>query len=279
MGRKRKTYEELQFSDDFMFCNVLVENLDLCKELLELILSIKIEGIELAETQKTIRVSYDSKGVRFDVYTVDDANTVYDIEMQSVIAKDLPKRTRYYQGAIDSKLINRGEEYTKLKKSYIIFICKEVQFEGNYPIYTFENMCLEDPSIRLNDEATKVIINANGKRDHLSENLKAFLDYIRDNVTNSDFTRKLQSVVDASKRKEKWRDAYMTLEMKIKEERAEAHEEGKIEGKIEGRIEGRRDSIKVTKLFFQGKTMEEIVALTEISRDEVEQIIEELKKD
>lgn len=42
-----KTYEEmyenLNFTDDFMFCKILENNLDLCKELLELILNIKIK--------------------------------------------------------------------------------------------------------------------------------------------------------------------------------------------------------------------------------------------
>jgi predicted transposase/invertase (TIGR01784 family) len=37
--------------------------------------------------------------------------------------KNLPKRLRYYQGSIDLDLINKGEDYRKLAKSYIIFIC------------------------------------------------------------------------------------------------------------------------------------------------------------
>ena len=35
---RRKTYEELCFTDDFMFCKILSNRLDLCQELLELIL-------------------------------------------------------------------------------------------------------------------------------------------------------------------------------------------------------------------------------------------------
>ena len=45
---------------------------------------------------KSVDMTYDGKGVRFDVYGEDD-DTVYDIEMQTSITADIPKRIRYYQ--------------------------------------------------------------------------------------------------------------------------------------------------------------------------------------
>ena len=42
---KYKKYEELSFSDDYMFCMILTNNLNLCKKLLELILKIEIKKI------------------------------------------------------------------------------------------------------------------------------------------------------------------------------------------------------------------------------------------
>ena len=42
---KIKRYEELNFTDDFMFCKILQENEDLCKELTELVLNRKIGTI------------------------------------------------------------------------------------------------------------------------------------------------------------------------------------------------------------------------------------------
>nr|WP_308648412.1 hypothetical protein [uncultured Agathobacter sp.] len=37
-----KEYEELNFTDDFMFCKVMTNNPDLCHELLELIIGHRI---------------------------------------------------------------------------------------------------------------------------------------------------------------------------------------------------------------------------------------------
>ena len=68
---KIKKYEELSFTDDYMFCMILTSNLKLCKELLELILNVEIKEVKIAEPQKSVNITYDGKGVRFDVYVND----------------------------------------------------------------------------------------------------------------------------------------------------------------------------------------------------------------
>ena len=60
-------YSELKFTNNFIFCKVLENNLDLCKELLELILKVKIKKVVLADKEKTLDVTPDGKSVRFDV--------------------------------------------------------------------------------------------------------------------------------------------------------------------------------------------------------------------
>ena len=57
--RKRKTYEELDFIDDFMFCKILQNNPDLCKELTELIIGKEIGEIITSESQKSIEITAD----------------------------------------------------------------------------------------------------------------------------------------------------------------------------------------------------------------------------
>ena len=64
-----------------------------------------------------------SKGIRLDVYVEDEAGTVYNVEIQTTDKKNLPKRLRYYQGMIDLNILNRGEDYASLRRSFVIFIC------------------------------------------------------------------------------------------------------------------------------------------------------------
>lgn len=54
-------YSELKFTNNFIFCKVLENNLDLCKELLELILKIKIKKVVLADKEKTLDVTPDGR--------------------------------------------------------------------------------------------------------------------------------------------------------------------------------------------------------------------------
>ena len=47
----KKDYKDLKFIDDFIFCKILSTNPKLCKELIELILAIKIKDIKVSEMQ------------------------------------------------------------------------------------------------------------------------------------------------------------------------------------------------------------------------------------
>ena len=76
-----------------------------------------------------------------------NSDTVYNIEMQNGHHKNLPKRTRYYQGMIDLNLLDKGMDYTQLKQSFVIFVCTFDPFHIGRHVYTFENRCVEDPNL------------------------------------------------------------------------------------------------------------------------------------
>ena len=107
---KPKSFEELEFKDDFMF-GVIMRNPKYCKPFLETILGISISNIEYPKTQKIIDITANAKSVRLDVYVEDAQDTVYNIEMQVTINKNLPKRARYYQGMIDLNIMEKGEDF------------------------------------------------------------------------------------------------------------------------------------------------------------------------
>jgi hypothetical protein len=122
-----KKFEDLTFTDHYMFEKVL-KNPEICKELLERLLKIQIERLEYPEVEKTISPYYETKGVRLDVY-VKDNNKVFDIELQNSTDSNLGLRTRYYQSMLDTDNLLKGQHYTELPDSYIVFICKNAPFE------------------------------------------------------------------------------------------------------------------------------------------------------
>ena len=138
--------------------------------------------------QNPIEITADGNGIRLDAYVEDDVKTIYDIEMQATMKKNLPKCSRYYQGMIDLNLIERGADYKELKRSFVIFICLSDPYDKGRHIYTFENQCRECPELYLGDETTKVFINATSIVDDVSEEMHAFLDYLCGKGAQSDFT-------------------------------------------------------------------------------------------
>ena len=137
-----KSYDELQFRDDFMFGAVL-KNADICKKIIEIVLDIEIERIEYIERQKTIDIAYASKGVRIDVYVKDENHSVYSVDMQQEDDRVMPKRARYYQSISDLDLIQAGESYDELNDSFVIFFCCFDPFGYGHYKYTFTNDCHE----------------------------------------------------------------------------------------------------------------------------------------
>ena len=222
-----KGFEELEFKDDFMF-GVIMRNPKYCKPFLETILGIKISDIKYPKTQESIDISVNAKGVRLDVYVEDEKDTVYNIEMQVALNKNLPKRSRYYQGMIDLNILEKGEDYKNLKRSYVIFICTFDLFGKGRHIYTFENRCLQDYEIDLGDETTKIILNTKGIMNDVSDEMKNLLDYIDGQESSDDFTKELETAVRDVKNKEKWRVEYMTLEMRYRELLEQGIEQGEM---------------------------------------------------
>lgn len=64
---------------------------------------------------------------------------------------NIMKRSRFYQSLIDLNNLQSGEDYDNLKKSYIIFICTFDLFKLGLPKYTFQNICLENYSLKSDD--------------------------------------------------------------------------------------------------------------------------------
>ena len=161
--RKFKSIKDLDFTDGYLFGTVML-NKEICKDVLEAILGFKIADIQIIELEKTAQNGYETKSVRFDVILKDNKGNIYNIEMQ-VSSKDkenLGKRTRYYQIMIDSLMLKKGDDYSKLKKSIIIFICPFTLFDKKRQVYTFNTYCEEDKNLKLNDETTKIFISTSG---------------------------------------------------------------------------------------------------------------------
>lgn len=238
----QKAWEELQIKDDFLFAKVMRDK-KICAALIERLLGTKIKDIIYLEEEKKIDIKWDAKSVRLDVY-VEDGNRVFNLEMQTTNQKNLPYRSRYYQGMIDLNTIEKGESYRKLKESYVIFICTFDPFEQGKAKYTFENLCVEDKELRLKDGTRKIFLNAKGYQNAEEEDVREFLKYVNGEESDNIFVKKIENKVEQIKSNKEWRQEYMTMLMREAEIREQSREEGRLEGIQEGRLEGRLEGVE-----------------------------------
>ena len=267
MAREIKPYEELELKDDFMF-GLIMHDPKYVKPFLEMILKIKIRKVVYPQSQKSIDLSANAKAIRLDVYVEDDQNTVFNLEMQTSDNRNLPKRMRYYQGVIDLNILQKGQDYTKLKKSYVIFICTFDPFGEGRHIYTFCNTCQENTALTLDDDAVKIILSTKGTMDDVSPEMKRILDYIDGKGASDEYTKQLEEAVRSARQNESWRLGYMTLEYEYRQR----YEEGLKEGEETGIAKTNERSIR--KLYERGESIASIAEFVELDEEAVKRIIE-----
>ena len=205
-----KKFEDLTFTDDFMFCKAM-QNPDLCKKLIEMILSDTIGKIAYISIQHNINTYEQAKSIRFDVLVQAENGKLYDVEMQVSNERNIPKRMRFYQAAIDISFLDKGNSYNSLNDSFIIFICTFDAIGKNRPIYTFENFCIEDKNTPLQDGTRKVIINTEAFNNTQDKELKGFLEYLKTGKPNNEFTREIETMIQAVKQNEQARQEYRLM--------------------------------------------------------------------
>ena len=269
-----KSYEELEFRDDFMFGKVM-EDRELCREVLECLLQRPVGELVEIQTQKQFKYYSDGKPIRLDVYNIDSDSIVYDAEMQNLNKKSiewhaLPMRSRFYQGAIDMDYLDKNGSYRMLPDSNVIFICTFDPFGYGRSRYTFCERCNEEPNLLLGDGTEKHFYNCTYKGSDISQELRDFYDYVMSGKMKGSLVKRIDELVDKARKNSEWRSAYMKERTVI----MDAKDEGREEGREEGRIEGRKEII--VNMLQLGKSVDEIAKLCGCSIEQAKMVEEEL---
>ena len=180
----------------------------------------------------------------------------------------------------------RGQNYAELKESYVIFICTQDPFGKDLPVYTFRNVCGEDGTLFLNDKSYKVFYNVGAYGKEQEVELRAFLEYLCERRATSDFTERIDALVEKAKRNERFRSVYMSLNIREDDLRMAGEkigfEWGMRKGRRDGIAEGRRDGIaagayqarrETAKLMAEHQyPLSEIRRMTGLSEDEIKKL-------
>ena len=238
----------------------------LCRGLLERIFPDReIEDLQLhgqAETEATLIPDVLSKRVRLDVLFKGD-DTWYDIEMQTTNEKDLIQRASYYHSSMAVETLDRGEPYSRMKTTYVIFLCCFDPYGEGAADYFFE-MVDRRRDLIAGERRYTIILNSTAEEEVTPTALKALFRYMRDSVvTGSDsFVEELDSAVRDCNADEGVVKNMATLAEELERRGNISREEGREEREREIAREMKKDGAEVEMIMkYTGMTKEEIEAL------------------
>ena len=129
----RLTKEELFLRarpiDDIFGKRMLENNLSLAQFMLRIITGDNTMEITEGHAQHVSSNVDNHKGIITDSYYRDREGNIYVIEFQRKKRSDYIERFRFYQGLIDTSSIDKGEEFSRLKKLSFYVICEDEIFE------------------------------------------------------------------------------------------------------------------------------------------------------
>ena len=227
---------------------------------------VKVEQVVLNKSGK--------RAIRLDAWAKSVDNRQFNMEMQNDVRQDdLRKRSRFYQGMLDTPILKFGKEtrYRMLPSTVIIFITQEDIFGRDRAKYTFTEQCEEVPDLKLDDGTTKIFFNMESKNG--APELISMLSYMKDTrLNNPDILVKdkriveLNDIVEEVKDSEEWEAVKMNiLEIGI--------EKGMQQGAEKKMLE------LVEKKLKKGQTISQIADALEESEEKIQEIADSIQKD
>ena len=125
----------LTLFDDDLMSRVFDNNIEATELLLRIIFGRPIKVVK-AKGQEEIRsFSVDGRTIRLDIMAVDSDGKRIDIEVQTGEKGSEVKRARYHSSMLDSGMLKKGQDFSEIRDSYVIFIYKHDKFRAGLPVY------------------------------------------------------------------------------------------------------------------------------------------------
>ena len=265
MTKDKRTLKDLNLMDKFLFDEAM-EDKDNMKTLLDIVLGQDTHLKYPPQTEKEFRNSKENRQIRLDVYAIDEDDVVYDKKKQKQNTKNLPKRSRLYQGLIDSNLLPPGSiDFNALNTVIIIMIMPFDLFGYELYQYTFRMKCEEISELELEDGATRIFLNSHGKHpEFVNPELIELLEYMEkstDNVAKKCESKRIHQMherITKLKSSKEMEIKYMQKWEEKEIERQEAYAEGERVGEKRGRTEGETRINKLTKYLLEQERTEDL---------------------
>ena len=263
--------QKFRLIDDTFF-NVCFDNY---VEGMQLLLRIFFDRDDLVVKHVVTQQSADNlygRGVRFDVLAEDSEGKLYDCEVQRANEGAIPRRARYNSSMMDSRALAKGEDFSALPETWVIFITENDIYGEGCPLYHVERI-IEELQRPFDDGAHILYVNGANRDDTPLGRLMQ--DFFCERPEQMNY-KELAQRADYFKAEAEGVHTMCELMEKFGERKLEeGRMEGRLEGRAEGRAEGRVESARRTAaaLIGLGKlTLSQIAEATQLSQEEVERL-------
>ena len=156
--------DDMTLFDDDLMSRVFDKNIPATELILRIILGRRIKVISVDGQVEMKNHEVEGRTITLDVLALDEDGTEINIEVQGNSEGAHIRRARYHSSAVDSRMLKEGQEFKKLKDSYVIFIYKHDKFRKGLPIYHIERYVGETKE-PFGDGSHIVYVNGSYKGD------------------------------------------------------------------------------------------------------------------
>lgn len=247
---RQRALEGLTIMDDLFMRNVLED-----ERCTEFILRVILEKKELKLVEQKIQKDYKNMQGRsaiMDCVARDSRGRLYDIEIQGDREGASPKRARYYSGLLDMHSLKAGEDFQKLRESYVIFITRSDVLGHELPIYHIGRI-IRERGAEFGDGTHIIYVNSKIQDDTELGKLMHDLHCKKASEMHSEvLARRVCELKETEKGVRRMcrelEELMVTAEERgMQKGRQEGIREGRQEGIREGKQEGRQEGVAETK--------------------------------
>ena len=265
---KKKIIASLTLMDD-LFMQVVLEEQACTEYILQTILDKSSLKLKEQRLQKRLP-NLHGRALVLDCLCTDDKGLLYNIEVQNSSVGAIPKRARYHAALMDTHTLKKGEKFSKLPESYVIFITdKDVLGEGEQ-LYQIERVIRKSGNL-FKDGSHILYFNTARQDDNaLGKLAKDFKEANPQEIQSEVLSHRVASIKEGKLDREGEKKMNVLLEKYRKKAVEEGIEKGLAQGMQQGLEKGleegqNRLALLVGRLLDAGR----IEDLKRVSYDEV----------
>jgi len=209
---------QFNLSDFALFLSVM-KNKAAYENMLRIIVDEPDLRLAEVKAEQVVLNQSGKRAIRLDAWARDVRNRQFNTEMQNDSKSDnLQKRSRFYQGLLDTPILKSGKKtkYRHLPSTIIIFITQEDIFSRDLAMYTFTEQCEEIAGLHLDDGTKKIFLNMTSRRGR--PDLVSLLQYMKNTTLDNPEILvkdkrivKLDRIVKEVKQSEEWEAVKMNI--------------------------------------------------------------------